>query len=88
VDRALRRRRVDVLFALWVARKAGRSPLRHGVWVGALVALLNLAMLFAAGPRERPFYLVAVVLKAAAGWLAGWMPQRVDSSSSLATTSR
>ena len=61
---------------LWVARKLKSNFIINGVAVGVVSVLLTSGFLAGARAEDRPMYLVAFVLRIAAGYVGGWVAQQ------------
>ena len=64
------------VFVLWVARKLESNFIINGVAVGVVSVLLTSGFLAAARAEDRPMYLVAFVLRIAAGYVGGWVARQ------------
>ena len=64
------------VFVLWVARKLKSNFIINGVAVGVVSVLLTSGFLAGARAEDRPMYLVAFVLRIAAGYVGGWVAQQ------------
>jgi hypothetical protein len=64
------------VFVLWVARKLDSNFIINGVAVGVVSVLLTSGFLAGAKAEDRPMYLVAFVLRIAAGYVGGWVARQ------------
>jgi Mn2+/Fe2+ NRAMP family transporter len=64
------------VLVLWVARRLESNFIINGVAVGVVSVLLTSGFLAGARAEDRPMYLVAFVLRIAAGYVGGWVAQQ------------
>jgi hypothetical protein len=64
------------VFVLWVARKLESNFIINGVAVGVVSVLLTSGFLAGARAEDRPMYLLAFVLRIAAGYVGGRVAQQ------------
>jgi len=64
------------LSVLWVAMKLESNFIANGVLVGVVSVLLTVGFLFGARPEHRMMYVIAYILRIAAGYLGGFVAQK------------
>jgi hypothetical protein len=65
------------LAVLWAARRLAAAFITHGVLIGAVSVLLTVGFLVGARPEHRAMYIIAFVLRIAAGYAGGVAAQRM-----------
>lgn len=64
------------LAAWWLARRVDVGAVAHGIALGALVALIDIALLVASGAEFQWLFVASNAAKIAAGALGGWLAKR------------
>jgi len=65
------------LAVLWAARRLTTRFVAHGVLIGVASVLLTVGFLFGARPEHRLMYILAFLLRIAAGYAGGAVAQRM-----------
>jgi hypothetical protein len=65
------------LAVLWAARRLTGGFVAHGVLIGVASVLLTVGFLFGARPEHRLMYIIAFLLRLAAGYIGGTVAQRM-----------